>query len=114
MLSNCLTCRFHTSHQQRCTDIGCAVNPIYWALWKHLHSLPLEPEGASLISYCGDYQLNAPISTTSTVEKLVGFWDYKVSCVTRTYRIQIELNENQLIGRYIIPAQNDSLFEFAV
>lgn len=114
MLSNCLTCRFHTSHQERCTDIGCAVNPIYWALWKHLHSLPLEPESASLISYCGDYQLNAPISTTSTVEKLVGFWDYKVSCVTRTYRIQIELNENQLIGRYIIPAQNDSLFEFAV
>ncbi len=114
MLSNCLTCRFHTSHQDHSTDIGCAVNPSYWALWKHLHSLPPEPEGASLINYCGDYQLNAHVSTTSTVEKLVGFWDYKVSSATSTYRIQIELNENQLIGRYIIPAKNDSLFEFAM
>src|SRR4028119_451914 len=84
MLSNCLTCRFHTSHQDHCTDIECAVNPSYWALWKHLHSLPLEPESAWLINYCGDYQLNAPISTTSTV-----------SLVTKTYRIKIELNENQ-------------------
>ena len=114
MLSNCSTCRFHTSHQHHCTDIGCAVNPSYWALWRHLHSLPPELEGASLINYCGDYQLNAPISTTSTVEKLVGFWDYKVSFVSATYRIQIELNEAQLIGSYIIPANNDSLFEFAV
>lgn len=113
MLSNCPTCRFHTSHQHHCTDIGCAVNPSYWALWRQLHSLPPELEGASLINYCGDYQLNAPISTTF-VEKLVGFWDYKVSFATTTYRIKIELNEDQLIGSYIIPAKNDSLFEFAV
>lgn len=40
--------------------------------------------------------------------------DYKVSFATTTYRIQIELNEAQLIGSYIISAKNDSLFEFAV
>jgi hypothetical protein len=33
---------------------------------------------------------------------------------TSTYRIQIELNEDQLIRRYITLAKNDSLFEFGM
>ena len=114
MLSNCPNCRFYSSHQYHYTDIGCAVNPSYWALWKHLHSLPSEPEAASLINCCDDYQLNTPISTSFTAEKLVGFWDYKVSFATTTYRIKIELNDDKLIGRYIISCENDSLFEFAM
>lgn len=115
MLSNCPTCRFHSSHQNHCTDIGCAVNPSYWALWKHLRFLRPDPETALLIDCCGDYQLNAPVPVSSIAETLVGIWNYKVSFAIATYRIKIEFNEtDKLIGHYIIPSNNDSLFELAV
>lgn len=84
-------------------------------LWKQLRFLQLDPEAALLIDCCGDYQLNAPVPASSTAETLVGFWKYKISFVSATYRIKIEFNEtDKLIGHYIIPSNNDSLFKFAV
>lgn len=51
----------------------------------------------------------------STPEKLIGVWNYWVSIAPTSYRLQVFLDGNRgLVGRYLIPADNDSLFEIRV
>jgi hypothetical protein len=59
--------------------------------------------------------LNNFTPLNSTAGTLVGFWNYKVSSANTTYQIKIEFdNTNKLIGRYVVPSNNDSLFKFDV
>ena len=111
MLSNCETCQFCSSEPYS-TNFGCAVNPGYWAMWKQLQSLPEGASGQLQIEDCRDYEKQPP--PMSTAEKLVGIWDYQVSFVQTCYQIQIVNREEKVIGHYVTPHDNDSMFEIAV
>jgi hypothetical protein len=111
MLSKCETCLFCASEPYG-TNFGCAVNPGYWVMWKRLQSLPEGMTGQLPIEDCRDYQKRpAPMSTA---EKLVGIWDYQVSFVRTCYQLQIVNRNEKLIGHYVVPRDNDSMFEIAV
>jgi hypothetical protein len=57
---------------------------------------------------------NLPTSTQTSVAKLTGTWDYQVSFVSSHYQIQISNQDGQLVGRYVVPNDNDSVFEIRV
>jgi hypothetical protein len=57
---------------------------------------------------------NLPTSTQTSVAKLTGTWNYQVSFVSSLYQIQISNQDGQLIGRYVVPDNNDSVFEIRV
>lgn len=111
MLSNCETCQFCSSGPNS-TNLGCAVNPGYWAMWNRLQSLPNALSGQLPIEDCRDYEKLRP--PMSTAEKLVGIWNYQVSFVQTCYQIEIVNREEKVIGHYVVPSDNDSLFEIAV
>jgi len=67
------------------------------------------------VNQCNRSQSNTLVTVNSTAETLVGFWNFKVSLVSTIYQIKLEFNEtDKLIGHYIIPSNNDSLFKFDV
>lgn len=114
MLSNCETCYFHSPRQHHRTDIGCAVNPSYWLEWKRRQALPSEACGGLPLARCSDYLRNPQISACSTAEKLLGLWNYQVSFVASCYQIEVLNRGGKLFGHYIVPSNNDSLFEFTI
>jgi hypothetical protein len=84
-----------------------------------LATVGMSPVASNLNNFsfnqCNRYQPNTPITANSTAETLVGFWNFKVSSASTTYQIKIEFNNtDKLIGHYIIPSNNDSLFKFDV
>jgi len=187
-LPNCQTCQFCSTRWQHHTDLGCAVNPLYWSQWRRLQlasrvsspinsslpassvisillqstliggssteieaniipcrdyepialppephisepiALPPEPHISEPITPSPEPHISEPIaleerqghrqnqaSALSTPEKLIGVWNYWVSIAPTSYRLQVFLDGNRgLVGRYLIPADNDSLFEIRV
>ena len=85
-----------------------------------LATVSMSPMASNLNNFttfnqCDPSQLNTPVTANSKAETLVGFWNYKASLVSTTYQIKIEFNNtDELIGHYIIPSNNDSLFKFDV
>lgn len=54
---------------------------------------------------------NLPATTQTSLTKLIGIWNYQPSLVSNLYQIQISHQNGQLIGRYVVPSDNDSVFE---
>jgi len=57
---------------------------------------------------------NLPTTTQTSIAKFVGIWNYQPSLVSSPYQIQISNQNGQLIGKYIVPSDNDSVFEIRV
>jgi hypothetical protein len=57
---------------------------------------------------------NPVTSATPTMVKLVGIWNYQASTSSSLYQMQISLQVGQLIGRYIVPNNNNSIFEIRI
>lgn len=53
--------------QHHSTDIGCAVNPEYWEMWKRLQSLTTEVMVRLPIYDCQDYQERTHVTLTTLV-----------------------------------------------
>lgn len=57
---------------------------------------------------------NLPATAQAAFTNLIGTWNYEVSVASQPYQIQISNRNGMLVGRYIVPNNNNSYFYIKV